>query len=105
MRLHPEPFSQIINGLKNVESRLYDDKRRNIHIGDEIVFVYRESGEKVLVKVVALHICEDFKSLFDLLPIKTFGAESVEGLYSVRDYYKAEDEEKIGVIGIEFEKI
>ena len=38
MQLQPEPFSMIKSGVKTIELRLYDEKRRKIRIGDEILF-------------------------------------------------------------------
>ncbi|MBQ1852397.1 MAG: ASCH domain-containing protein, partial [Lachnospiraceae bacterium] len=38
MQLQPEPFDLIKSGAKTIELRLYDEKRRKIRIGDEIVF-------------------------------------------------------------------
>ena len=37
MNLHNDPFEKIACGIKNIELRLYDEKRRLIKVGDEIV--------------------------------------------------------------------
>ena len=38
MNLHPAPFSLVESGLKTIELRLYDEKRRQIAVGDTILF-------------------------------------------------------------------
>ena len=55
MRLHDEPFKLIKAGTKTIELRLYDEKRQEIKVGDEIEFTSRATGEKQVTKVVALH--------------------------------------------------
>lgn len=64
MRLHPQPFDMIKNGIKTAECRLYDDKRRQIHIGDRITFLKRPSmSEYIDVIVDDLKI---FKSFYQM---------------------------------------
>jgi len=48
LKLATEPFESIKSGQKIIESRLYDEKRREIEIGDEIEFTNRDSGEMLL---------------------------------------------------------
>jgi len=38
MKLNESPFEKIRSGEKIIEIRLYDDKRKNINIGDIIIF-------------------------------------------------------------------
>lgn len=38
MKLNDNAFNNIKKGLKKFELRLYDDKRKNINIGDTIIF-------------------------------------------------------------------
>ena len=46
MRLHDTPFKMIQAGTKTIELRLYDEKRQQIQVGDEIEFHSRVTGEK-----------------------------------------------------------
>ena len=39
MRLNKEPFEMIKSGMKTIELRLYDEKRKLLRIGDEIEFI------------------------------------------------------------------
>jgi ASC-1-like (ASCH) protein len=41
MRLHDGPFKLIKAGSKTIELRLYDEKRQEIKVGDEIEFTSR----------------------------------------------------------------
>ncbi|MBQ0126139.1 MAG: DUF402 domain-containing protein, partial [Clostridiales bacterium] len=52
MNLQKEPFESIKSGEKTVEVRLYDEKRRAVHVGDEIDFEC--GGETIRTKAVDL---------------------------------------------------
>ncbi|MBR2741341.1 hypothetical protein IKD98_01090 [Candidatus Saccharibacteria bacterium] len=51
MGLQSKYFDYIKNGTKRIELRLFDEKRRQINIGDTIEFA-NPDGEKLLVKVL-----------------------------------------------------
>jgi len=38
MKLQPQPFVAVKNGSKIIESRLFDEKRQLINLGDQILF-------------------------------------------------------------------
>ena len=46
MKLNNKPFNMIKNGRKNIELRLYDEKRRKLNIGDEIMVKVMGVDEK-----------------------------------------------------------
>ncbi len=48
MQLTPSPFQMIKDGLKTIELRLYDEKRRMIHESDTIEFVNTEGIHELL---------------------------------------------------------
>jgi len=95
MRLHSEPFGQIKSGEKNIECRLNDDKRRQLAVGDSIVFENREDGEKLERTVAALHTFPDFESMFEKYPD--------ERINNVYQYYTLEEEKQCGVLAIKLE--
>lgn len=107
LHLHPLPYQQIKSGLKTIESRLNDDKRRGFKIGDQIeIFKRPDNKESITVSIINLHFHQTFKDLFSSTLPQVFGGESEEELLeSIFNYYSKEDEEKYGVVGIEFEKI
>lgn len=50
MKLHKAPFDLIKEGRQQIESRLFDDKRRGLKVGDYIEFDLRNSpAEKIQV--------------------------------------------------------
>ena len=95
MRLHPEPFERIKSGDKNIECRLNDEKRRQLGVGDTIVFQNREGGEELERKIAALHTFPDFESMFEKFP-----EEKINDVYQ---YYTPEEEKECGVVAIELE--
>lgn len=94
MRLHPEPFGRIERGEKKVECRLWDEKRRQLKVGDTIQFQLRPECTKTLTKqIVALHTFPTFEAMFAQFP-----EERVSDVYQ---YYTKEEEAKWGVVAIE----
>lgn len=102
MKLSKIPFEKIANGEKVIESRLYDDKRQQVRVGDEIEFTNTEdSGKKVRTKVVALYLYPNFASMFSDFPPEKFGGTSAENLLSeIKRFYSETEQEQFGVIGI-----
>lgn len=107
MRLHPGPFERIKNGAQVIESRLNDDRRQKIKVGDHLLFALRPDFiEKVEAEVVELIHAPTFRELFSLRPIAEFGADDVEQKTgSMYEYYSKEEEIKYGVLGIKFKKV
>ena len=102
MRLQSLPFMQIREGIKTVELRLFDEKRRRISVGDRIRFT---SGDESLERrVIALHRHPSFAALLKtpLLAKCGFGECSPEAAArEMRAYYTEEEERMLGVLGIE----
>jgi len=63
MRLRREPFEAIKDGVKSVEMRLYDEKRRAIQPFDQIRFTCEESSESLTREVCGIHVYPDFDAL------------------------------------------
>lgn len=109
MRLRSDPFYKIKNGLKVVEMRLYDEKRREIQVGDDILFLLVGSEETVRCTVVDLYRFKDFEELYSILSYRAIGYWGEEiAAASPRDmeqYYATEDIEKYGVVGIRIKLI
>jgi len=102
LKLASFPFEAIKSGKKIIESRLYDKKRRDIEIGNEIEFTNRETGEKLVTNVIGLHRYQDFETMFERMEPAKFGGESKEWLLNqISEFYPKEEQEKFGVIGIE----
>ncbi len=106
LRLHAEPFNAIASGEKTIESRLYDDKRQQIEIGDELIFINRANTEQTIkVRVVGLLLYETFLDLFSHNDPAEFGGKSVEELNdNIKEFYSFDEQRKNGVVGIKFER-
>lgn len=105
LHLHPQPFELIRSGRKTVESRLFDEKRQAYRVGDTLVFANRGNElESIETEITDLHRFDSFRELF--LSADTQGKFSTDSLDKLIDeielYYSTEDQEKDGVLGIEF---
>lgn len=107
LQLATEPFNAIINGKKTIESRLYDDKRKAIQIGDILVFTNRENAKQTAEgRVVGLLRYDTFHELFSKNDPNKFGGPSVAWLEDqINEFYTVDDQRKFGVLGIEFELV
>ena len=103
MKLKNEPFMSIKNGLKTIEMRLFDEKRKQIKVGDTIEFTNIVSLEKLKVKVIALHKFKNFEELYSHFNKTQLGYKQTEiaSPNDMNQYYTNEDIEKYGVVGIE----
>ena len=107
MRLQDEPFQRIKSGEKRIEVRLYDEKRQDISVGDEIEFIHVSNGQSIFCVVKDLHLFSSFAELYQTLPLLQCGytAENV-ATASYRDmerYYPQEEQQRYGVVGIEIQ--
>lgn len=108
MRLHPGPFGKIRAGTQVIESRLNDEKRQEINVGDHIIFsLCPDFVEKLEVEVVELLHAPTFRDLFASRPLTEFGIDdgNMERAENMYEYYSKEDESKYGVLGIKFKAL
>lgn len=82
MKLNPEPFEKIASGKKTIELRLYDEKRKLIKPGDEIIF-----------KHISFADCG-------------YEEKEITGTnhLDMNRYYSEEKQRQFGVVGIKFSK-
>lgn len=105
MHLNSEPFKQIKEGLKDTEARLYDSKRREIRVSDEVKFILRDDETQTITKkIVGLSRFDSFLNLFQFIsPVRCGfekGSSPQESATQMRKYYSEEDEKELGVIAI-----
>lgn len=98
MKLQNEPFKQIKKGIKKIEIRLNDEKRKIFEINDYIEFTNITTLEIMFVKITNLYHFESFEKLFNNFDNSTLGCGGYEEMYK---YYSREEEKKYGVLGIE----
>ncbi|MFP4402411.1 MAG: tRNA uridine(34) 5-carboxymethylaminomethyl modification radical SAM/GNAT enzyme Elp3 [Candidatus Nanoarchaeia archaeon] len=107
MTLQDEPFNSIQNREKTIEFRLFDEKRRKLHIGDVITFKKQHNKEELItVKITKMHIKHSFDELFEHLELEKSSNKAIkyhESAQQMQSYYSSEDEKQYGVVGIEFE--
>lgn len=107
MKLATEPYNNIASGKKVIESRLFDEKRQLISIGDYIVFSENDKPENTVTTVVkGLLRYQTFRELFADHEPSLFGEESREYLLTqIKQFYSDADEKRYGVVGIRLERI
>lgn len=108
MRLKEQPFTKIKEKKKTIELRLYDDKRRQLDIGDYIIFTnLGNETEQIAVKVKGLFRADSFLNLFEDISLEKCGnvpdITKEKLAQKMRAYYSKEDEIKQGVLGIKIE--
>ena len=107
MSLAKDPFNKIKMGKKDIEMRLYDDKRKRIKPKDKIEFTNNETGEMLYVSVVAIHVFDNFEDLYHAFPKNRLGyaykeKASYEDMYT---YYPKGLQDVYRVCGIEIKLI
>ena len=106
MKLQTGAFELVENGVKTLELRLYDDKRKAIQLHDVVEFLEVPNfTRKVRVKVTGLLVYPTFASIVDDLPARLMGYRESEKTYlrtSMYEVYGAEDEARYGALGIRF---
>lgn len=107
MKLQAYSFDKIRDGGKIIEVRLYDEKRREIKLGNGIEFRKEsEQTETVETEVIGLLQYKSFEDLVNDFPSTYFGYTSTEELLNtIYSFYKKEDAEKFGVLGIRIKLI
>ena len=107
MKLKNEPFIMMESGIKTIEMRLYDEKRKNIQIGDEIEFSNVTTGKTLRVKVLNLHLFKNFDELYNNFDKEKLGyhKDDLAKPTDMSQFYSDEEIKQYGVVGIEIELI
>ena len=110
MNLTPSPLKMIREGTKTIELRLLDEKRKDISVGDTIVFNNTEDeNDSLCVMVEDLFVFDSFEELYAILPLLECGytEEDIDSA-SPEDmelYYPKEKQAQYGVVGIKVKPI
>ena len=109
LHLHPEVFDVVASGNKNVEVRVNDEKRRQLKVGDTLIFLKRPDDiETITAKITNLVYFDTFLSVLDHYEMKNIYLETTtpeEYISLLKQFYTDEDESQYGVVAIEFEII
>lgn len=103
MNLQHEPFVKIKAKTKTIEMRLFDKKRSEISVGDDIIFVDNSTKEVITCKVTNLFKYKNFDELYsnhDKISIG-YSEDEIANSNDMLTYYSTEQIEKYGVVGIE----
>ena len=107
MHLDKEAFNSIKNGTKTIEMRLFDDKRKEMSIGDEITFINRLNDEKVNTKIINIYNYDNFEQLYKNHNKKDLGynEDDIASPADMNLYYSYDKQLKYGVVAIEIKVI
>ena len=110
MNLTPSPLKMIREGTKTIELRLLDEKRKDISVGDTIVFNNTEDEKDSLcVMVEDLFVFDSFEELYANLPLLECGytEEDIDSASpeDMEAYYSKEKQAQYGVVGIKVKSI
>ena len=110
MRLNDAPFNKIDLEEKDIELRLYDEKRRRLNVNDIIIFTHSDdAARQIAVRIISLHRYASFEQLFhDYTPDRCGfedGTSAEDAAQQMGAYYSPELIDALGVIGIGVEKI
>ena len=104
LKLQPRYYNYMLNGTKRIELRLYDEKRKNIKLGDTIKFLKEPDLNKSFdTKVVGLLRYNSFEELisdFDITILADISMSKDELLNELEKFYPKDKQEKYGVLGI-----
>lgn len=107
--LHPDIFELILNGKKDVEVRLNDEKRKKLHVGDKITFLKRPlEDKKIEAQVLDLKYfnnLEEVVDFFDMERIHFPYLTKEEYLKDMERYYSKEEQKNFGVVCIIYKKV
>ena len=104
MHLKKKPFQSVKNGVKKYEFRLYDDKRKELSVGDDIEFISNGNLNDILVcKVKELYVADNFSQVYDFFSDdEYFESYSKDNfLQNMSIIYSQKEQEESGVLVIE----
>ncbi len=105
MKLANKPFEMIKSGEKTIELRLYDEKRQQLKIGDEIEFVNLATLEKMVCGISNIYVFRSFDELYKSLPLLKCGytKDDIQNAdpKDMDAYYSEEEQKLYGAVGIE----
>ena len=109
MILNPKYYNYILKGTKRIELRLYNEKRKNIKVNDEIEFLKEpQLEESFKAKVLELIKYDSFNKLidnYDISQLADKNSSKEELIKDLEKFYPKEEQKKYGVIGIKIELI
>ena len=109
IHLDSDIFDIVLNGTKNIECRVNDEKRRKLKIGDTLTFLRRPDDiDKIDTIIEDLVYFDTFEQLVDnynieQIYLKDYTKEDFINL--IKRFYSDEEISKYGVVAIKFKKL
>lgn len=107
VHLHPEIFDIVLNGVKDVEVRVNDEKRRQLKVGDTLLFLKRpddlESVRAIVKRLVCFSYFEEVMDAYEMKRIYLENTTREEYIQLMKRFYSDDEVQKNGVVAIEFE--
>ncbi len=102
MKLKPEPFKKVSLGVKEIELRLFDNKRKELKIGDAISFKNMLNDKTIIREVLDLIQKEKFSDIFNEQVLKERAGFHIDDNVDVLmgNYYTEEQVSENGVLGL-----
>lgn len=100
-------YKLLKSGAKTIELRLFDEKRKNIRVGDMIQFSNVSDGKDCfLARVTAIHTAESFAHLAEKMDCQQAGfISNDEMIKTMAEFYPFERQKEFGVVGIEVRRV
>jgi len=107
MSVRNKYFEMIKSGIKDIELRAYDEKRKKMKIGDKFLLYDAENSDNYIIcKILNMHIAPNFETLFNKIDIKRSGFNNIAQLKETVFKFITESEfAKHAVVGIEIERV
>ena len=106
--LDSDIFDIVDNGSKNVEIRLNDEKRRQLNVGDTLVFLRRpddiDSVRATITNLVYLNSFEDVFNNYGMKRVYLENTSKEDYINLMKRFYSDEEVSEYGVVAIEFNK-
>ena len=107
MSVRHKYFELIKPGVKDIELRAYDEKRKKMKAGDKFLLYDTENpNEYIICEIINMHVAPDFESLFKNLDIKRSGFDNLDELIDVvTKFVSREEMAREQVVGMEIKRI
>ncbi|MFZ2586672.1 MAG: ASCH domain-containing protein [Alphaproteobacteria bacterium] len=97
MHLHAAQFDLVKSGVKTVETRVNDAKRRSICVGDTLVYIHRDTNETIHATVTSIDCFNDFEPA--VTTFSTRLGRSIEPvLQDLKTFYTTHEVKQHGVV-------
>lgn len=106
MSVRNKYFEMIKSGIKDIELRAYDEKRKKMKVGDKFLLYDAEKpSEYIICEILNMYVAPDFESLFNNIDIKRSGFQNIKELMNViSKFISSEELEHENVVGIEVKR-